>query len=161
MILKKDIERVDESLNTRTYWRHFDASTYLRNELYMEFVKSKDKKDTLKKVWAINMSQKWRCDADALYKICPSRCPIFDTPLDYGLGKNTVIRNISGESNDWFRPSVDHIVARSNGGSASDVHNLIIISLRANTLKSNLETLEELDKFYQGMKSVYFGKTGS
>ena len=55
MIPKQDIERVDESLNTRTYWRHFDASTYLRNELYMEFVKSKDKQDMLKKVWAIKI----------------------------------------------------------------------------------------------------------
>jgi len=156
MIPKQDIERVDESLNTRTYWRHFDASTYLRNELYMEFVKSKDKQDMLKKVWAINMSQKWGCDADALYKKCPNRCPIFDTPLDYGLGKNTVIRNISGECNDWFRPSVDHIVARSNGGSVNDVANMVIISLRANTLKSNLETLEELDTLYNGLKRVYF-----
>lgn len=156
MIPKQDIERVDESLNTRTYWRHFDASTYLRNELYMEFVKSKDKQDMLKKVWAINMSQKWGCDADALYKKCPSRCPIFDTPLDYGLGKNTIVRNVSGESNDWFRPSVDHIVARSNGGSVNDVVNMVIISLRANTLKSNLETLEELDTLYNGLKRVYF-----
>ena len=156
MIPKQDIERVDESLNTRTYWRHFDASTYLRNELYMEFVKSKDKQDMLKKVWAINMSQKWGCDADALYKKCPSRCPIFDTPLDYGLGKNTIVRNVSGESNDWFRPSVDHIVARSNGGSVNDVANMVIISLRANTLKSNLETLEELDTLYNGLKRVYF-----
>jgi hypothetical protein len=156
MIPKQDIERVDESLNTRTYWRHFDASTYLRNELYMEFVKSKDKQDMLKKVWAINMSQKWGCDADALYKKCPSRCPIFDTPLDYGLGKNTIVRNVSGENNDWFRPSVDHIVARSNGGSVNDVANMVIISLRANTLKSNLETLEELDTLYNGLKRVYF-----
>ena len=124
MIPKQDIERVDESLNTRTYWRHFDASTYLRNELYMEFVKSKDKQDMLKKVWAINMSQKWGCDADALYKKCPSRCPIFDTPLDYGLGKNTVVRNVSGENNDWFRPSVDHIVARSNGGYVNNFNNM-------------------------------------
>jgi hypothetical protein len=156
MIPKQDIERVDESLNTRTYWRHFDASTYLRNELYMEFVKSKDKQDMLKKVWAINMSQKWGCNADALYKKCPNRCPIFDTPLDYGLGKNTIVRNVSGESNDWFRPSVDHVVARSNGGSVNDVANMVIISLSANTLKSNLETLEELDTLYNGLKRVYF-----
>jgi len=156
MIPKQDIERVDESLGSRTYWRHFDASTYLRNELYMEFLKSKDKQDMLKKVWAVNMSQKWGCDADALYKKCPDRCPIFNTPLDYGLGKNTIIRNVSGESNDWFRPSVDHIVARSHGGDSSNVSNMVIISLRANTLKNNLETLEELNTLYEGLKRLYF-----
>lgn len=156
MIPKQEIARVDESLGSRTYWRHFDASTYLRNDLYMEFLKGKNKQDLLKKIWAINMSQKWGCDPDTLYLKCPDRCPIFDTPLDYGLGKNTVIRNISGESNDWFRPSVDHIVARSNGGSSDDVKNIVIISLRANTLKSNLETLEELNTLYNGLKRVYF-----
>jgi hypothetical protein len=156
MIPKQDIDRVDESLGSRTYWRHFDASTYLRNELYMEFLKSKDKQDMLKKVWAISMSQKWGCDADALYKKCPARCPIFNTPLDYGLGKNTLIRNVSGENNDWFRPSVDHIVARSRGGNSSDVSNMVVISLRANTLKNNIETLEELNTLFEGIKRLYF-----
>ena len=156
MIPKKVVEKINESLETRTYWRHFDAGTYLRNDLYLEFLKSKDKQSILKKIWAINMSQKWGCDAEQLYKKCPSYCPIFNTPLDYGLGKNTVIRNVSGESNDWFRPSVDHKVARSNGGSSTDVDNMVVISLRANTLKSNLETLEELDTFYHGLKQIYF-----
>ena len=96
MIPKQDIDRVDESLTSRTYWRHFDASTYLRNDLYMEFLKSKEKQDMLKKVWAISMSQKWGCDADALYKKCPDSCPIFNTPLDYGFGNNTIVLNISG-----------------------------------------------------------------
>lgn len=156
MIPQREIVKVEESLNNRTYWRHFDASTYLRNDLYMDFLKSKDKQIHLKKIWAVNMSQKWGCDAEALYKKCPSICPIFETPLDYGLGKNTVIRNVSGENNDWFRPSVDHIVARSKGGSSTDVQNMVVISLRANTLKNNLETLEELDKFYNGLKRLYF-----
>jgi hypothetical protein len=156
MISKDEIDKVNESLDSRTYWRHFDASTYLRNDLYMEFLKSKTKQDLLKKIWAVNMSQKWGCDPEALYGKCPDYCPIFGTPLDYGLGKNTIIRNISGENNDWFRPSVDHIIARSNGGSSSDVNNMVIISLRANTLKSNLETLEELDTLYNGLKKVYF-----
>ena len=156
MISKQDINRVDESLSNRSYWRHFDASTYLRNDLYMEFLKSKDKQDMLKKIWAISMSQKWGCDADALYKKCPDCCPIFYTPLDYGLGKNTIVRNISGENNDWFRPSVDHIVARSRGGNSSDVTNMVVISLRANTLKNNIETLEELNTLFEGIKRLYF-----
>ncbi len=158
MIPKQEIARVTESLNNRSYWRHFDASTYLRNDLYMEFLKSKDKQTLLKKIWAVNMSQKWGCDPEALFAKCPDSCPIFKTPLDYGLGKNTIVRNISGESNDWFRPSVDHIVARSNGGSSNDVDNMVIISLRANTLKSNLETLEELNTLYEGLKNLYFSR---
>jgi len=156
MISKEEIARVDEALATRVYWRYYDASTYLRNELYISFVKSKTKPDELKRVWAINMSQKWGCDADALYKKCPDRCPIFNTPLDYGLGKNTIIRNVSGENNDWFRPSVDHILARSRGGDSSNVNNMVVISLRANTLKNNIETLEELNTLHEGLKKVYF-----
>jgi len=152
MIAAEAVAKAEEALSNRTYWRHFDASTYLRNDLYVDFYKRKD----LKRIWAINMSQKWGCDADALWAKCPDRCPIFNTPLDYGLGKNTVFRNISGESNDWFRPSVDHIVARSNGGAVSDVNNMVVISLRANTLKNNLETLEELEVFYAGIKRLYF-----
>lgn len=156
MILKEEIQKVEENLRSRTYWRHFDASTYLRNDLYMEFLKSKDKNDILKKIWAISQSQKWGCDAHELYKKCPDRCPIFGTPLDYGLGKNTVIRNVSGENNDWFRPSVDHIIARSRGGSSDDVNNMIVVSLRFNTLKNNMETKEELDTFYTGYTKHYF-----
>ena len=156
MISKEEIARVDEALASRTYWRYYDASTYLRNELYISFVKSKTKPDELKRVWAINMSQKWGCDADALYKKCPDRCPIFNTPLDYGLGKNTLIRNVSGENNDWFRPSVDHILARSRGGDSNNVDNMVVISLRANTLKNNIETLEELNTLHEGLKKVYF-----
>jgi hypothetical protein len=156
MIAKEEIARVNEALATRNYWRHYDASTFLRNDLYMEFLKSKDKQSMLKKIWAVNMSQKWGCDADALWKKCPDVCPIFNTPVDYGLGKNTVIRNVSGENNDWFRPSVDHIVARSRGGSTTDVANMVVISLRANTLKSNMETVEELNTLYEGLKRVYF-----
>lgn len=156
MIAKEEISRVEESLATRTYWRFFDASTHLRNDLYISFAKSKAKPDELKRIWSISMGQKWGCDAEALYKKCPDRCPIFDTPLDYGLGKHTLVRNVSGENNDWFRPSVDHIVARSRGGSTNSVDNMVVISLRANTLKSNMETIEELDTLYQGLKRVYF-----
>jgi hypothetical protein len=152
MISDIDVKRVEALLENRAIWRHYDANTYLRSDLFIEFMKLKD----LKRIWSINMSQKWGCDADALWKKCPDRCPIFDTPLDYGLGKNTVVRNIAGENNDWFRPSVDHIVARSNGGSSNDVNNMVVISLRANTMKSNLETERELDKFTKGVKKLYF-----
>lgn len=152
MISDVDIKRVETLLENRAIWRHYDANTYLRSDLFIEFMKLKD----LKRIWSINMSQKWGCDADSLWKKCPDRCPIFDTPLDYGLGKNTVVRNIAGENNDWFRPSVDHIVARSNGGSSNDVNNMVVISLRANTMKSNLETERELDKFTKGVKKLYF-----
>jgi hypothetical protein len=152
MISKEAVARIVEAIETRLYWRHYDANTYLRSDLFVDFMKKKD----LKRIWAISMSQKWGCDADALHAKCPDRCPIFNTPLDYGLGKNTIVRNVSGENNDYFRPSVDHIVARSNGGSSSDVNNMIVISLRANTLKNNMETLEELDTFYIGVKTLYF-----
>lgn len=156
MIALEEIAKVENTLATRVFWRHFDASTYLRNDLFFDFYKSKNKQSELKKIWAISMSQKWGCDSEQLYKKCTDRCPIFNTPLDYGLGKNTIIRNISGENNDWFRPSVDHIVARSRGGDSSDVNNMLIVSLRFNTLKNNMETEEELNQFYNGYKKHYF-----
>lgn len=156
MIALEEIAKVEDTLASRTYWRHFDASTYLRNELFFDFYKSKNKQNEIKRIWAISMSQKWGCDPLELFKKCPDRCRIFDTPLDYGLGKNTIIRNVSGENNDWFRPSVDHIVARSRGGDSSDVNNMVVISLRANTLKNNIETVEELDRLYIGLKNLYF-----
>jgi len=49
MIPQGDVTRVTESLSNRVYWRHYDASTFLRNELYMDFLKSKDKHDYLKR----------------------------------------------------------------------------------------------------------------
>lgn len=156
MIAHEEVARVKETLASRSYWRHYDASTYLRNDLYMEFLKSKTKDITLKKIWAVSMSQKWGCDPEELWKKCPNVCPIFNTPLDYGLGKNTIIRNVAGENNDWFRPSVDHIVARSRGGDSSNVNNMVVISLRANTLKNNIETLEELNTLHEGIKKLYF-----
>ena len=156
MISVQEIARVEEALASRVYWRHYDASTYLRQDLYMDFLKSKNKDDQLKRIWAISMSQKWGCDPEELWKKCPDYCPIFNTPLDYGLGKNTVSRHVSGENNDWFRPSVDHIIARSRGGDSSDVKNMVVISLRANTLKNNIETLEELTTLFEGLKKLYF-----
>lgn len=156
MISLDEIARVEELLSNRSYWRFFDASTYLRNDLYINFVKNKNKPTEIKRIWAVSQSQKWGCDADVLFQKCLDRCPIFNTPLDYGLGKNTVIRNISGENKDWFRPSVDHILARSRGGSSSDVNNMVIISLRANTLKNNIETLDELNTLHEGLKRIYF-----
>ena len=33
---------------------------------------------------------------------------------------------------------------------------MVIISLRANTLKNNIETLEELNTLYEGLKRLYF-----
>lgn len=107
MISNLEVDKVKESLENRSYWRFYDASTFLRHDLYLEFQKSKQKLETLKKIWAISISQKWGCDPNKLLDKCPDTCPIFNTPLDYGLGKNTIIRNVSGENNDWFRPSVE------------------------------------------------------
>jgi len=156
MIDQSEVLKIDDLLLSRTYWRHYDASTYLRNDLYAEFIKSKDKPATLKRIWAINMGQKWGCDPEELWSKCVDRCPIFDTPLDYGLGKNTLVRNNSGENNDWFRPSADHVVARSHGGSSNDVSNIVVVSLRANTLKNNIKSEEELTALFEGIKRVYF-----
>ena len=119
---------------------------------YVQF----QKKEDLKKLWCIKAGRRWRVDAAHLYQQAPDRCPIFNTPLDYGLGLNMVLREAQGRYNDWFRPSVDHIKPKSLLPDLEhEVTNMVIVSNRANRLKSNIESFEELELFYQGYQNVY------
>lgn len=107
----------------------------------------------MKLIWAYGVD--WPCDKIELAKICPDVCPVFGTPLDYGRGLNRSFNPSVNNDEGFYQPTLDHILARSNGGK-DELSNYVVVSRKANQFKSDMETLEELDCFYQGMKRVYF-----
>ena len=150
--LKNHIAIAESTIANRQFWSSFDRSTYLKYEWYVEFQRHQN----LKIIWCNQAGSRWRVDPKDLYQKAPNRCPIFNTLLDYGLGKNIVLREAQGRNYDWFRPSIDHIKSKSLFPNLEyEVTNMVIISNRANRLKSNIESFEELSLFYQGYKEVY------
>lgn len=140
------------ALDERTYWNQFDSTTYINMNEYVRFQKDKD----LKRLWCIRAGNRWKVNADELYAKCPDECPIFHTPLDYGLGYNMILREAKGRNNDWFRPSVDHIKPKSSFPELqNEITNMVVVSNRANRLKSNIESWKELEIFTKGYCDVY------
>jgi hypothetical protein len=123
--------------------------------LFEKFKSSKNQTRFLKLIWAYGVD--WACDKIDLAKICPDVCPVFGTPLDYGRGINRVFNPSINNDEGFYQPTLDHRVARSNGGK-DELNNYVVVSRKANQFKSDMETLEELDCFYTGMKQVYFSK---
>jgi hypothetical protein len=153
--LKEEIARAEEALANRILHPAFDRPTYLRIEYYIDFQNNHD----LKKIWCYQAASRWKVDPKELYKRSADRCPVYNTPLDYGLGFNTVLREAAGRKNDRFRPTVDHIKPKSEYPELQyDVSNMIIVSSRANTHKNDMENEAELDAFYAGAKRTYFSK---
>ena len=150
--LKEHQAMAEHAIANRKFYPAFDRSTYLKQEWYVEFQTHRD----LKFIWCQQAGSRWKVDPKALYDQAPDRCPLFDTPLDYGLGRNMVLREAQGRNNDWFRPSVDHIQPKSLYPDLQhEVTNMVVVSNRANRLKSNIESFEELQNFYQGYQKVY------
>ena len=150
--LKNHIAMAETAIADRRFCNSFDRSTYLKYDWYVDFQRHQD----LKIIWCNQAGSRWGVDPKDLYQRAPNRCPIFNTPLDYGLGKNMVLREAQGRNYDWFRPSIDHIKPKSLFPNLeSEVTNMVIISNRANRLKSNIESFEELSLFYQGYRKVY------
>ena len=98
-------------------------------------------------------------------------CPVFGTPLDYGVGKNKVTN--SQNPNTWhhsfYQPTVDHIIAKSQckkyGGwrdyDPDQIENYILVSEAANTCKNKyFSSDDQLEQFYLGMKKTYFSGGG-
>ena len=149
------IEQIREegrkALLSRKFYPYQDLKTYGR--FFDLFKQSKKQDQFLKLIWAHDV--KWNGDPFELARIAPDVCPVFGTPLDYGRGFNKVsnpnIDNIDG----FFQPTVDHKVARAHGGTDS-INNYVIVSRKANQFKSDMESKEELDHFYEGMKKTYF-----
>jgi hypothetical protein len=121
--------------------------------LFEKFKSSKNQTRFLKLIWAYGVD--WACDKIDLAKICPDVCPVFGTPLDYGRGINRVFNPSINNDEGFYQPTVDHRIPRSEDGK-DELSNYVIVSRKANQFKSDMNSLEELDKFYNSLKTVYF-----
>lgn len=151
--LAKLTEGGHTALSSRVFHPYYDQSTYGTELLFEKFKSSKNQNRFLKLIWAYGVD--WPCDKIELAKICPDVCPVFGTPLDYGRGLNRVFNPSVNNDEGFYQPTLDHIIARSHGGK-DELSNYVVVSRKANQYKSDMETVEELEKFYQGMKKVYF-----
>jgi len=112
----------------------YDSATHINHELYEHFLKHRD----LKWIWC-HAPGRYDVDPKALYERAPDRCPVFGTLLDYGLGKN------ASANHPAFRPSMDHIEQQSRGGiKTEDINNFEIMSVQANTYRSNATLMQML-----------------
>ena len=146
-------EKGHTALSSRVFHPYYDQSTYGTELLFEKFKASKNQNRFLKLVWACGVD--WSCDKIELAKICPDVCPVFGTPLDYGRGLNRVFNPSVDNDEGFYQPTVDHRIPRSEGGK-DELSNYVIVSRKANQFKSDMNSLEELDKFYNSLKTVYF-----
>jgi hypothetical protein len=146
-------EKGHTALSSRVFHPYYDQSTYGTEILFEKFKASKNQNRFLKLVWAYGVD--WSCDKIELAKICPDVCPVFGTPLDYGRGLNRVFNPSVDNDEGFYQPTVDHRIPRSEGGK-DELSNYVIVSRKANQFKSDMNSLEELNKFYNSLKTVYF-----
>jgi hypothetical protein len=131
-------------------WPEYDEATYGSHEDYAHFLKNKD----LKYIWAHNSERVryWQLDPNEVYKLCPDRCPMSGVLIDYGIGRNKITSKIE------FRPSIEHIVARANGGEAyGDINNIEILTQASNMYKSKGTLLNFLQGTYYQLKKTVNG----
>jgi hypothetical protein len=155
------ISKGQTALAFRQYHLHYDATTYYSELLFEKFKASKNQPRFLKLIWAFGVD--WPCDKIELAKICPDICPIFDTPLDYGRGFNRVFNPNLDNDEGFYQPTIDHKVSRSRAKALgwteeqiNCIDNYVVVSRKANQWKSDMESKEELDHFYNGMIATYF-----
>lgn len=174
--LKNIIQEGEQLLLNRTYHQFDDYDTWLG--LFDVFTNSPPEKNNqiLKLCYAKRIVfqrkdtyQLEPKDTIPLAKLCPDRCPVWNTPLDYGCYKNKVINAQNPETphHSFYQPSVDHKIPKAfckkYGGpidyNPDQLENYVIISEAANTAKNKyFHTVDHLEQFYQGMKKTYFSK---
>ena len=162
--MQNKILQAEQALSRRQYHPHYDKDTYYSEVLFEIFKASKNQIRFLKLIWAQEVN--WPGDRKKLAMLCPDRCPVLGTPLDYGRGLNRVFNPFVSSDDSWFQPTIDHKVSRSQarelGWTEAQINcldNYVVVSRKANQWKSDMATLEELDQFYQGMKTVYYSET--
>ena len=153
LTLEQIREEGRKALLSRKFHPYHDLQTY--GKWFEHFKKSKQQDQFLKLIWA--HSVKWSGDPIELARIAPDICPVFGTPLDYGRGFNKVSNPNINNMDGFFQPTVDHRTARTHGGKDS-IDNYVIVSRKANQFKSDMNSEEELDHFYEGMKKTYFNE---
>jgi len=167
MMLTKEqiIAEGEDLLRNRTFYTHDDRTTWYG--FFDKFATiEKDKESRLLKIiWATYICKKKgnaynlnESQVLFLAKMAPDYCPIMDTPIDYGVGLNSVINPNNTGYHSYYQPSIDHIIPSTNGGT-NNIDNYVIVSYQANKIKNNhFTTKEELDSFYKNMQKTYFEK---
>lgn len=129
-----DNSKIESVILEKNLLVEFDTSTHGNQKLYEHFLEHKD----LKWIWC-NSGDRYGVDPEELYNICPDRCPVFGTLLDYGLGKNI------STNHPAYRPSMDHIDQQSRGGTKrGDITNFEIMSVQANMFRNNSTLMQQL-----------------
>lgn len=103
----------------------YDPKTYYSRELFRRVCETND----LRIVWAKFVSSKKGLPYEEFFKICPHKCNICESVLDYGLGKNN-----HGKL-DENTPSCDRIIPPPWGDYTMD--NVEIICERCNRMKND------------------------
>ena len=160
-------------LSNRQFHRYDDADTWVG--LYQKFKQIDHSKNNalLKVIWATRVSRRkpeYNISEDEiipLAKLCEDFCPVNETPLDYGVGLNSIINpNNPGQRHHWYyMPSIDHIIAKTKfkkygghlDGNPDCITNYKIVSFDANKIKNDkFSSKEELDRWYRNMVKTYF-----
>ena len=137
-------------------WNDKDASTYGTQEIFDQVFNKTSKyyKDP-RAPWSHRQAQSYGLDWKELYELCPWVCPYWKVPMDYRIGYNDVINKITLTGSNsivskrqWYKPSVQHIVPKEQGGPTNDIRNIMIIPLRINILLRDMTPVER-PKFLQ------------
>jgi len=104
----------------------YNPETYCNRDLFAIVCKTKD----LRPVWAHVNCGKWGVEYTPFLELCPTHCPLCESKLNYGIGKNNVGKT------DSTTPSTDHKLPRNAGGT-NDIANLWVICERCNRMKNN------------------------
>lgn len=165
-------------LSDRQFHDYDDADTWFG--FYQKFRQIDHSKNNalLKVIWATRVSRRKpeynisESEIIELAKKCGDFCTVNETPLDYGVGLNSIINpNNPGQRHHWYyMPSIDHIIAKTKfkkyggylDGDPDCLANYKIVSFDANKIKNDkFSTEEEFDRWCKNMKRTYWPNTKS
>ena len=123
-------------------WNDKDAGTYGTQEIFEQvFDKTSKYYKDPRAPWSYRQAASYGLNWRELYEECVWVCPYWGYPMDYRIGYNdNVNKIIMGGSNSivskrsWYKPSVQHIVPKEQGGPIDDIRNIMIMPLRVNIL---------------------------
>jgi hypothetical protein len=143
--------RISKKFNDDKIFCSKMRQTYGTKEIY-ELVGDEDSKyyADYRLPWAYHSCQRHAIkDFWGLYEMCEYEDPLFGVPQDYRLGLNDgvykvdiSIKDATMRNSEMYKPSVEHIVATSIGGPASNLKNIMILPLKINKTLSNLTPVE-------------------
>lgn len=109
-------------------YEKYDPATYSTRDLFRKVCETGD----LRYVWAHENAVYWKVDESDFLALCETHCPICESQLNYGLGKNNPGNNKPKQET----PSTHHIIPQSYNGP-NTIENFKIICMACNSLLSN------------------------